>query len=65
MECPECSAEDFATIHFDSVADGAEFHFCRRCEHRWWLAGDGSPLSLTDLLANAPEADGRSVRRAS
>lgn len=39
--CPECGCEDVGEVTFSTVGSGVEFFFCRYCEHRWWVSGEG------------------------
>ena len=50
MECPACNHSDTGEIHFEAVADGATFHYCRGCEHRWWVA-QGENIDLDTVLS--------------
>jgi hypothetical protein len=58
MTCERCGYEDIGEIRFASMAKGVTFHFCRRCEYRWWVsdAGDlelGSVLEAATVFARA------------
>ncbi|HVL80485.1 MAG TPA: hypothetical protein VM840_02700 [Actinomycetota bacterium] len=57
MDCPQCRSTETGTIGFSEVAEGARFHYCRRCEHRWWTARSQTvPLdTILTQVANLPK----------
>ena len=52
MHCTNCKGADIGQIRFSTVASGVEFHYCRRCEHRWWTSEDRT-LDLDSVLEQA------------
>jgi len=52
MNCPTCKHSDTGEIRFEAVAEGATFHYCRRCEHRWWVAR-GESVDLDAVLSQS------------
>lgn len=52
MQCPKCQRRDIGEIGFSTIGSGVNFFFCRYCEHRWWVSGDGI-LELSSVLEAA------------
>ena len=52
MSCPSCGDRNVGQIRFSVVASGVSFHYCRRCENRWWTA-ESSHLELDEVLQAA------------
>lgn len=51
MTCPTCTSGNIGEIAF-AFESGLRFHYCRRCEHRWW-EGRASNMRLDEVLRAA------------